>query len=108
MIYTLLSKAAIKKVIVVDEDIDVFNLIEVEWAVQFRACGDDYIVTSELPAINNDPMVNTTTNSLRKVGIDATLPVGGDKKGRVEVLRDLGPARYRDLNQVDLDYYLKS
>jgi len=108
MIYTLLSKAAIKKVIVVDEDIDVFNPIEVEWAVQFRACGDDYIVTSELPAINNDPMVNTTTNSLKKVGIDATLPIGGDKRGRVEVLRDLGPARYRNLNEVDLDYYLKS
>jgi hypothetical protein len=52
-------------------------------------------------------MVNTATNSLRKVGIDATLPIAGDKSGRVEVLRDLGPARYRDLNQVDLDAYLK-
>jgi len=108
LIYGLLSKASMKRVIVVDEDIDVFNPVEVEWAVQFRACGDDYILTPELPAINNDPMVNTMTNSLRKVGIDATLPIGGDKSGRIEVLRDLGPARYRDLKQVDLEYYLKS
>ena len=106
LIYALLSRAGIKKVIVVDRDIDVFNPVEVEWAVQFRACGDDYILTAELPAINIDPMINPATGTLRKVGIDATLPVGGDKKGRLEVLRDLGPARYTDLNQVDLKYYL--
>ena len=106
LIYTLLSKAGIKKVVVVDKDIDVFNPAEVEWAVQFRSCADDYILTSELPAINIDPMIDPATSTLRKVGIDATLPVRGDKKGRVEVLRDLGPARYTDLNQIDLKDYL--
>jgi len=31
LIYGLLSKSSMKKVIVVDEDIDVFNPVEVEW-----------------------------------------------------------------------------
>ena len=108
LIHSLLSKAGLKKVIIVDDDIDVFNPIEVEWAVQFRSCAEDYILTSELPAINLDPMISTPPNLLRKVGIDATLPLSGDKKGRVEILRDLGPARYPDLDEVDLEYYLGS
>jgi hypothetical protein len=51
-------------------------------------------------------MISTPPNLLKKVGIDATLPVDGDKKGRIEVLRDLGPARYDDIDSVDLEDYL--
>ncbi|MBW1768931.1 MAG: UbiD family decarboxylase [Deltaproteobacteria bacterium] len=108
MIHNLLARAGLKKVVIVDDDIDVFNPVEVEWAVQFRASGYDYILTPELPAINLDPMISTPPNLLRKVGIDATLPVSGDKKGRIEVLRDLGPARYPDLDDVDLKDYIGS
>ncbi len=106
LIHNLLARSGLKKVIIVDDDIDVFNPIEVDWAVQFRSCGEDYIITSELPAINLDPMISTPPNLLKKVGIDATMPLNGDKKGRVEILRDLGPARYPDIDGVDLDYYL--
>ena len=106
LIHNLLARSGLKKVIIVDDDIDVFNPIEVDWAVQFRSCGEDYIITSELPAINLDPMISTPPNLLKKVGIDATMPLNGDKKGRVEILRDLGPARYPDIDEVDLDYYL--
>jgi 3-polyprenyl-4-hydroxybenzoate decarboxylase len=80
--------------------------VEVDWAVQFRSTGDDYMITPELPVINLDPMVTTEPNLLKKVGIDATIPLNGDKKGRVEILRDLGPARYSDLDEIDLDDYL--
>ncbi|MDP6179154.1 MAG: UbiD family decarboxylase, partial [Desulfatiglandales bacterium] len=38
LISALLAKAGIKRAIIVDEDIDIFNPIEVEWAVQFRSC----------------------------------------------------------------------
>jgi UbiD family decarboxylase len=106
LIQMLLAKPGIKRAIIVDDDIDVFNLVEVDWAVQFRSTGDDYMITPELPVINLDPMVTTEPNLLKKVGIDATIPLNGDKKGRVEILRDLGPARYSDLDEIDLDDYL--
>jgi len=106
LIYNLLARAGLKKVIIVDEDIDVFNPVEVDWAVQFRSCGEDYIITPELPAINLDPMICRPPNLLKKVGIDATLPYEGDKKGRLEILRQLGPARYEDIDEVNLDDYL--
>ena len=107
LIQALLAKPGVKRAIIVDDDIDVFNLVEVDWAIQFRSTGDDYIITPELPTINLDPMITTEPNLLKKVGIDATLPVHGDKRGRVEILRDLGPARYTDLDKVDLNDYLE-
>ena len=106
LIYALLAKASSKKITIVDEDIDVFNHVDVEWAVLFRASAEDYIITSELPGQVVDPMVTTPPNLMRKVGIDATLPIAGDKKGRVEVLRDLGPSRYADLKEINLEDYL--
>jgi 2,5-furandicarboxylate decarboxylase 1 len=106
LIEALLAKAGLKRVTVVDEDIDVFNPTQVDWAIQFRSCADDYILTSELPAINLDPMISTPPNLLKKVGIDATLPLKGDKTGVVEVLKDLGPARYSDLDRLDLKDYI--
>lgn len=106
LIYALLCRAGLKRVIIVDEDIDVFNHLDVEWAVSYRASAEDYIITAEIPGINLDPMVTTPPNLMRKIGIDATLPLDGDKKGKLEVLRDLGPARYPDLDKVNLEEYL--
>lgn len=107
IIQALLAKVFLKRVIVVDADIDVFNPIEVDWAVQFRSGPEDYIFTADLPAIPLDPMITRLPNMLRKVGIDATLPVDGDKSGRVEILKDLGTARYPSLNEVDLRDYIE-
>ena len=106
LIYTLFSSASFKRAIIVDGDIDVFNPVDVDWAVSFRASADDYIITSELPAAELDPMVTTPPNLMKKVGIDATLPLNGDKKGKVEILCDLGTARYADLDKVNLEDYL--
>lgn len=106
IIYSLLTKTSFKKIIVVDEDIDVFNPVFVDWAVCFRASAEDYIITAEIPGVSLDPMVTTPPNLMRKIGIDATLPLNGDKKGRMEILRDLGPARYTDLDKVNLEHYI--
>ena len=57
--------------------------------------------------INLDPMHNNSAKLIEKVGIDATLPLGGDKQGRLEILRDLGPAKYPDLNKINLEDYLR-
>ena len=107
LIYSLLTKTSFKKIIVVDEDIDIFNPAFVEWAISFRAGPDDYVITAEIPGVPLDPMVTTPPNLMRKLGIDATLPLNGDKKGRIEVLRDLGPARYLDLDKVRLEDYIR-
>ena len=51
-------------------------------------------------------MITTPPNLLRKIGIDATIPLNGDKKGRTEILRDLGTARYSSLDKVNLADYI--
>jgi len=106
IINTLLKKAGLKRVTIVDDDIDAFNPVEVDWAVQFRSGPDDYIFTTELPAIELDPMITTPPNLLKKIGIDATIPLDGDKKGRIEILRDQGTARYSSLDKVNLANYI--
>ncbi len=106
LIYALLTLPGLKKVTVVDDDIDVYNPVEVEWAVTYRAGAEDYVITSEIPGISLDPMVTKSNNLLSKIGIDATLPLQGDKRGVIEVLCDLGPARYKDLEKIKLEEYL--
>ncbi len=107
LIYTMLSKASFKRVVIVDGDIDVFNPYDVDWAIAFRASADDYVITVPLPSAELDPMVSGPGNLIKKVGIDATLPLKGDKPGRVEILRELGPAKYKGLDRINLDDYLK-
>lgn len=107
LIYTVLPRSHSKYLIVVDDDIDVFNHIDVEWATVYRAAPDDYIITQELPGSGLDPLVTLEPNLFKKVGIDATLPLLGDKKGRVQILRELGPARYPDIKDVNLADYIK-
>jgi UbiD family decarboxylase len=107
LIYTLLPRSSSIYVIEVDDDIDVFNHIDVEWATTYRATPDDYIITQELPGQGLNPMVTIEPNLFKRVGIDATLPLAGDKKGRVEILRELGPARYPDAKQTNLRDYIE-
>lgn len=107
VIYSVLSHSSLKRVIVVDEDIDVFDHVALDWAVSMRSRAEDYILTPEMTGQALDPMV-TPPNLITKVGIDATLPLEGDKKGRIEILRDLGPAFYPDLDEVNLKDYIGS
>lgn len=76
-----LSVMDLKHVVVVDDDIDVFDPSEVEWAIATRVQGDrDVMIVSNVRAKPLDPslppmpqgMVPTTA----KVGIDATIPEG--------------------------------
>jgi hypothetical protein len=72
----------------------------------YRTTAEDYITTQELPGPGIDHMVTQEPNLLKKVGIDATLPLLGNKKGRAEILRELGPARYPDIEEVNLAEYI--
>ena len=71
----------LKHVVVVDDDIDVFNAAEVEWAIATRVQGDrDVMIVSNVRAKPLDPslppMPPGQVPTTAKVGIDATIPEG--------------------------------
>lgn len=66
---------SMKSVIVVDEDIDIFDDREVEWAVATRMQGDRILRIPGAAGSSLDPSTSSTTY---KVGYDATLPIGTD------------------------------
>jgi 2,5-furandicarboxylate decarboxylase 1 len=78
-ILALLSVADIKQVTIVDDDIDVFDPIDVEWAVATRVQADrDVLVVSNARSKPLDPSlplpVQGTIPTTAKMGIDATIP----------------------------------
>ncbi len=82
-IAALLSLPVVKQVIVTDDDIDIGNPDEVEWAVTFRCQADkDVVVLSGLKGKHVDPSVRPwdlkpgELPTTSKFGIDATIPEG--------------------------------
>jgi 2,5-furandicarboxylate decarboxylase 1 len=78
-IMALLSIADIKHVIVTDDDIDVFDPTDVEWAVATRVQADrDVVIVSNARAKPLDPSlpppVTGKIPTTAKMGIDATIP----------------------------------
>ena len=67
---------SMKNVIVVDDDIDIFDDREVEWAVATRMQADKIIKIPGAAGSSLDPSAGKTT---WKVGFDATLPMGADR-----------------------------
>jgi 2,5-furandicarboxylate decarboxylase 1 len=82
MLSTLIDNVYIKRVIVVDEDINVYNPREVEWAVATRFQPDtDLVVIPDLGGTPLDP--STKPGYLTaKMGLDATKPL--DQKEKFE------------------------
>lgn len=75
-----------KYVIVVDDDVDVFDLNDVMWAVatRVRAEKDIFFIPNAKSAIL-DPTSDAETFTLTKMGIDATRPVGRDFAERLKI-----------------------
>lgn len=67
---------SMKNVIVVDDDIDIFDDREVEWAVATRMQADKIVKIPGAAGSSLDPSAGKTT---WKVGFDATLPMGADR-----------------------------
>lgn len=68
----------VKQVIVVDEDVDIHNPTEVEWAVATRAQPDrDLVVIANAQVSRLDPSAENGVGS--KLGIDATIPLDAPK-----------------------------
>lgn len=65
----------LKQVIVVDEDVDIFNPVEVEWAVATRMQADRDVVI--IPGAHGSRLDPSSDDGLgAKMGIDATVPIG--------------------------------
>ncbi|HWO41680.1 MAG TPA: UbiD family decarboxylase [Candidatus Eisenbacteria bacterium] len=77
-ILALLSIADIKHVVIVDDDIDVFDPIDVEWAIATRVQADrDVLIVANARAKPLDPSLPPVVGTIpttAKMGIDATIP----------------------------------
>ncbi|MGP8049765.1 MAG: UbiD family decarboxylase [Desulfobaccales bacterium] len=71
------SSQEIKRVVVVDKDVDIFDPVEVEWALatRFQAGSDTMIVQR---ALGNKLDPSSDDGISDKMGMDATIPLGGD------------------------------
>jgi UbiD family decarboxylase len=75
-----------KCVVVVDEDVDIFDLSDVMWAVATRVRADEDLMF--IPGAKGailDPTSDPETYTLTKVGVDATKPVGRDFAERLTI-----------------------
>jgi 2,5-furandicarboxylate decarboxylase 1 len=76
-IAALLSIADIKHVVVTDDDIDIFDPVEVEWAIATRVQADrDVVIISHARSKPLDPSLPPVDGipTTAKMGIDATIP----------------------------------
>lgn len=68
----------VKHVIVVDEDVDIHNPAEVEWAVSTRFQADrDLLIVPESQGSKLDPSTRNGVGA--KMGMDATKPLDADE-----------------------------
>jgi 3-polyprenyl-4-hydroxybenzoate decarboxylase len=79
----------LKLIVVVDEDIDVFNEREVAWAVLTRSRAEKMTFLPGAMGAVLDPMSDPVTNTITKVGIDATLPLTGTQAERLRLPDDV-------------------
>jgi len=71
---------SLKHVFVVDDDIDIHNPSEVEWAMATRFQGDKNMIIKREPGSSLDPSSDLETRMTAKVGFDLTIPWGRDPK----------------------------
>ena len=75
-----------KYIIVVDEDVDIFDMNDVMWAVATRVKAEKDIVF--IPGAKGailDPTSDPETFTVTKMGIDATRPLGKDFAERLTI-----------------------
>src|SRR6266550_4026863 len=103
-IMALLSIADIKHVTIVDDDIDVFDPVDVEWAVATRVQADrDVVIVSNARSKPLDPSlplpIHGKIPTTAKMGIDATIPENIPRERYKRIV-------YFNQGKVDLKNYL--
>ncbi len=89
---------SLKHVVIVDDDIDIYDPLDVEWAIATRVQGDkDIVIKPNQKGSSLDPSADPHTYATCKVGVDATKPLVAHGKNFTR-------ARFREVN---LDDYIK-
>lgn len=93
------SSQEVKRVVVVDKDVDIFDPTDVEWAIATRfQAGRDLVVVERALGNKLDPSSDDGISD--KMGIDATVPCGADpfrfEKIRIPRENELDLAAYLD------------
>ena len=70
---------SMKHVVIVDEDIDIYDLNSVEYAIATRFQASKDMVLKRDKGSSLDPSANQVTRETTKVGIDATIPFDKDR-----------------------------
>ena len=70
---------SMKHVVVVDEDVDIYNPEEIEWAIATRFQGNRDMTMKDDIGSSLDPSSHPETRVTTKIGLDATIPWGKDK-----------------------------
>ncbi len=70
---------SMKHVVVVDEDIDIYDLNSVEYAIATRFQASKNLVLRKDKGSSLDPSANQVTRETTKVGVDATIPFDKDR-----------------------------
>jgi len=71
------SSQEVKRVVVVDKDVDIFDPLDVEWAIATRCqAGRDVVIVERALGNKLDPSSDEGISD--KMGIDATVPYGAD------------------------------
>lgn len=73
---TFTGHRSCKHVFVVDKDIDIYNPLEIEWAMATRFQGDvDSVIMDRGPGSSLDPSSESETNNTCRMGFDLTKPI---------------------------------
>ncbi len=92
---------SMKHVVIIDEDVDIYNPTAVEWSIATRFQGDkDLIIKSDSPGSSLDPSAKHEEGKktlTSKVGVDATIPFNIDRS-KYEIVK---------YNKVDVNAYLR-
>ncbi len=95
---TFAGHRSCKHVFVVDKDIDIYNPLEVEWAMATRFQGDaDLVIKAKEAGSSLDPSSEPGTHLTTRLGFDLTKPITTHGK-------DFDKARFPD---VDIEKYIK-
>lgn len=97
MLAAMANNSDIKQVVAVDDDIDIFDMEQVEWAIATRFQGDrDLMVIPRVQASQLDP--SSPAGIGTKLGLDATVPLGGlqeqYKPIAIPGFKDIDPHQY--------------
>ncbi len=86
-----------KHVFIVDEDINIYNPLEVEWAMATRFQGNkNTLIKSREAGSSLDPSANPETGMTAKIGFDMTKPLEARESKNYEKARypQVDPSKY--------------